>query len=293
MESNSVTQIVLPLALFSIMLGVGMSLKLADFRILFHEPKAVFLGVTAQLILLPILGVITVFVFDLPSAIAIGIMVLTFAPGGATSNMITYLCRGDTALSVCLTGVTGLITPFTMPLLTLLTIDVVLGEQQAMIFPVAETIFKLLIIALFPVILGAVINHKWPGFCLRSQKIIKTVAGTFLIMVVFVIVKSNWGHLPDLLRQAGPAVICLVVLAMSAGYIIARKARLSKEQGLTLSVEVGIQNAAIALLITGGILQNSEMSASALIYGVLMNVPAFALITYRNWPQKRTEGRLV
>ncbi|MFY0675869.1 MAG: bile acid:sodium symporter family protein [Neptuniibacter sp.] len=292
MEGSLVTQVVLPLALFLIMLGVGMSLKIADFQFLLRQPKAVLIGVLAQLFVLPLLGALIVMLFSLPAPLAVGIMVLTFAPGGATSNMITYLCRGDTALSICLTGITGLITPFTMPFMTLLAISVLMGEKQAMAFPVAVTVLKLLVISVLPAILGILINRKWPEFCNSIQKAIKIVAATFLILVVFAIVKSNWERLPDLVLLTGPAVICLVTMAMLTGYGIARKTGLTGKQGLTLSIEVGIQNAAIALLITGGILQNPEMSASALIYGVLMNIPAFALIAYRNWPQKSSEGSL-
>ncbi|MGB0203660.1 MAG: bile acid:sodium symporter family protein [Neptuniibacter sp.] len=292
MEGSIVTQVVLPLALFLIMLGVGMSLKPSDFLLLLRQPKAVVLGVLAQLFILPLLGALIVVLFSLPAALAVGIMVLTFAPGGATSNMITYLCRGDTALSVCLTGITGLITPFTMPFMTLVAISLILGQEQALAFPVGVTILKLLVISVLPAILGILIYRKWPGFCERAQKFIKYAAATFLILVVFAIVKSNWERLPDLILMTGPAVLTLVTLAMLIGYVIARKAQLSNQQGLTLSVEVGIQNAAIALLVTGGILQNPEMSASALIYGVLMNIPAFALIAYRNWPQKSSEGSL-
>lgn len=292
MEGSLVTQVVLPLALFLIMLGVGMSLKIADFQFLLRQPKAVLIGVLAQLFVLPLLGALIIMLFSLPAPLAVGIMVLTFAPGGATSNMITYLCRGDTALSVCLTGITGLITPFIMPFMTLLAISVLMGEEQAMAFPVGVTVIKLLVISVLPAILGILVNRKWPDFCQRIQKTIKIVAATFLILVVFAIVKSNWERLPDLVLLIGPAVICLVTMAMLTGYGIARKTGLTGKQGLTLSIEVGIQNAAIALLITGGILQNPEMSASALIYGVLMNIPAFALIAYRNWPQKSSEGSL-
>lgn len=293
MGSGSAIQIILPLALFTIMLGVGMSLRLREFSALWLQPKAVLLALSAQLILLPVLGFIVVTLFQLPAALAVGIMILTFAPGGATSNMITFLSRGDTALSVCLTGITGLITPLTMPLLTLLAIGYWMGEQASFEFPILATMLKLLFVAVLPALLGALIQHRWPQFCQRSQKIVKALACLFLILVVIGIVKSNWDKLPDFLLQVGPAVIVLVVLAMLVGYLIAKKARLSTEQSITMSVEVGIQNAATALLITGGILHNPEMSASALIYGVLMNIPAFLLIAYRNMPERGAAGGAV
>jgi len=292
METSTITQVILPLALFCIMLGVGMSLSFADFRFLKTQPKVVFFGVFAQLFLLPLLGFLIVILFSLPPALAIGIMVLTFAPGGTTSNMITFLCRGDTALSVCLTAISGLVTPFTLPFLTLLVIDFISGEQQTMVFPIVETILKLLTISVLPAILGILIHRRWPSFCLRIRKAVKLSAVLFMLFVVIAIVRSNWERLPELIQQTGPAALCLVVMAMLIGYGIARTARLSSEQRLTFAIEIGIQNAAIALLVTGGILQNPEMSASALIYGVLMNIPVLVLVVYRNWPQSRSESRL-
>jgi len=286
MGNGIIIQVVLPLALFTIMFGVGMSLKLSEFKLFWQQPSVVLFGVALQLLLLPLLGLFVVYLFQLSAVLSVGIMVLTFAPGGATSNMITYLARGDTALSVCLTAVSGLITPLTMPILTVAAISFWMGEKAAFDFPIIETMLKLLVISVLPAILGASVQHYWPSFCCKSERYIKMLACTFLILVVVGIVKANWDKLPDLTGQLGPAVLVLVSLAMLSGFMLARKLRLNSEQGITLAVEVGIQNAATALLITGGILQNSEMAASALIYGVLMNIPAFGLIAYRSFKPK-------
>ena len=291
MGSEVITQVVLPLALFFIMLGVGLSLHVSQFTSLWQQPRSVFAGVMLQMLLLPALGVAVVTLFQLPAALAVGIMVLTFAPGGATSNMITYLSRGDTALSVSLTALSGLLTPFTMPLLTVFALNYWLGESVAINFPVIEATIKLFVIAVLPAVLGIAINHHWPAFCRKIEKSVKFLACLFLILIVFGIVKSNWHSLPGLLVQLGPAVLCLVALAMLAGFAVARAIKLNESQQVSLAVEVGIQNAATALLITGGILQNAEMSASALIYGVLMNLPVFALIVYRNLPLRERLGR--
>ena len=291
MSSSVITQVILPMALFMIMLGVGMSLRLADFRLLISKPKVVVVGLVLQLLLLPCLGLLVVTLFNLPPALAVGIMILTFAPGGATSNMITYLSRGDTALSVCLTGICGLITPLTMPLLTAVALGYWMEQGAAIEFPVMMTMVKLFVIAVLPAFIGALIRYRWPMFCEKSEKSVKLLAGIFLLLVVTGIVKSNWDKLPELIMLLGPAVLVLVLLAMTAGYAVAQKFKFNAEQSITLSVEVGIQNAATALLITGGILQSSEMSASALIYGVLMNIPAFMLIAYRNRSQKSLQTR--
>lgn len=293
MEHGIAVQLVLPLALFTIMLGVGMSLRVSEFSLLWRQPNVVFVGVLSQLLLLPLLGFVVVSAFDLPAALAVGIMVLTFAPGGATSNMITYLSRGDTALSVCLTAISGLITPISMPILTALAVSYWMGEQAAIEFPIVLTMVKLMVISVLPALLGALVHHRWPAFCLRIERYVKALAGLFLVLVVFGIVKTNWEQLPALTFQLGPSVLVLVSLAMFLGYWIARQMRLNTEQGISLAVEVGIQNAAIALLITGGILHNSEMAASALIYGVLMNIPAFILIAYRFYTSRQIFNRTV
>ncbi|WP_286237691.1 bile acid:sodium symporter family protein [Neptuniibacter halophilus] len=287
MGSGAVTQWVLPLALFTIMLGVGMTLKLSEFRLLLRQPGVVMAALLVQLLLLPCLGFAVVNLLQLPAALAVGIMILTFAPGGASSNMITLLARGDTALSVCLTALSGLITPFTMPLLTGMALAYWMGQEAALDFPVAEAMLKLFLIALLPALLGTLINARWPGFCRKAERPVKVLSCLFLLLVVIGIVRANWDQLPDFISVLGPAVLLLVTLAMSAGYLLARKMRLSSAQAVTLAVEVGIQNAATALLVTGGILHNAEMSASALIYGLLMNLPAFMLIASRNLPQKQ------
>ncbi len=285
MDSGFISQVVLLLALFFIMLGVGLSLHVSQFSALWQTPKAVIVGVLLQLLLLPLLGTLIVILFKLPPVLAVGVMILTFAPGGATSNMITFLVRGDTALSVSLTAITGLITPFTMPWLTVFAIAFWLGETAAFDFPILATTLKLFMIAIFPVVIGVAVNHRWPAFCRSVEKWVKLLACIFLIIIVFSIVKANWGRLPGLMLELGPATLTLVILAMLLGFMVAKQLNFSQGERISLAVEVGVQNAATALLVTGGILQNPEMSASALIYGVLMNIPVVMLIVYRNREQ--------
>ena len=167
MGNGIAVQVILPLTLFTIMLGVGMSLRLSEFSLFWRQPVTVVVGVLSQLLLLPLLGFAVVMLFKLSPVLSVGVMVLTFSPGGATSNMITYLSRGDTALSVCLTAVSGLITPFSMPILTALSISYWMGEQAAIDFPVLLTMIKLMVISVLPALLGALIHHYKPEFCLR------------------------------------------------------------------------------------------------------------------------------
>lgn len=287
MESTGLIQIILPLALFLIMLGIGLSLSLHDFLVLKAQPRAVVVGSVMQLVGLPLLGYAVVTLMKLPPMYAVGMMILTFAPGGATSNMISYLCKADTALSVSLTVIASILTPVTLPLLSYWAITHWLSVESSISFPVVHTMLKLLAIALVPVLLGMWIHKKMPGFASKLQPLIKWSSLLFMVVVVIGIVLANKDKLLPMLMQLGPAVMLLSITAMLAGAWVGKFCRLSSRQGLTLAIETGIQNAGLALVITGAVLHNAEMSGVVLLYGVLMQIPALLLIAYRHWSWKQ------
>ena len=207
MEDSTLTQVILPLALFFIMLGIGLSLAVSDFLALKSNPLPVAVGSMMQLVGLPVLGYCIVSLLSIPPTYAVGIMILTFAPGGATSNMISYLCRADTALSVSLTAIASLVTPFTLPLLSFMAVSHWLSLDTTIVFPVAQTILKLLSIALLPVLLGIWLNHKVPHFSRKLQPVVKKCSLLFMLIVVVGIVLGNKDKLSGLLIEVGPAVL--------------------------------------------------------------------------------------
>lgn len=287
MENTGLTQVILPLALFLIMLGIGLSLSATEFLALKARPRSVLAGSLMQLVGLPVLGYAVVSLTDLPAVYAVGVMILTFAPGGASSNMISYLCKADTALSVSLTVIASVVTPFTLPLLSYLALTHWLSLESSIEFPVIPTMLKLLTIALVPVLLGMWIHKKAPVFALKFQPLIKWSSLLFMVVVVVGIVASNKDKLFVMLGQVGPAVLLLSIVAMIIGGWVGKWCRLSPEQSLTLAIETGIQNAGLALVITGTVLHNSEMSGVVLLYGVLMQFPALLLIIYRHWSWRK------
>lgn len=287
MSASLIPQVVLPAALFLIMTGVGLSLTLSDFRRITDYPRAVLVGVLLQLIALPVLAFLLVTLFGLSGALAAGLMMVALAPGGATSNLITYLLRGDTALSVSLTALSSLITPFTMPVMAWMVLAFWLPESGAGDFPIVPTMLKLLVMALVPVALGMLVRHFAPAFSERMQAPVKFLSILFLVAVVVGIVKANHEQLMAIIGEVAPVALLLMVLAMLMGWAASRLLRLSPEIAITLAIETGIQNAGTALLITAGILQNPQMSAAALSYGVLMNVPVLLLLVWRNLPQQK------
>ncbi len=281
MNSTVISQVILPIALFTIMLGMGMSLVVNDFRQVASRPRTIFLGIGLQMVWLPLIGFVVVTLFQLPAELALGLLILTFAPGGATSNMIAFLCRADTALSITLTAIVSLITPFTLPLLAAAVFQLWMGDSEAIPFPILETMLKLVVITILPVSIGMMLNHYFPSFCEKSRKPVKVLSILFLLLIIVGIAKANWDQLPAYIAVVGPAVVAMVIIAIGSSYWIARRVGLFTPQALSIGIEVGIQNAGTALLVTGTVLQNPAMSASALIYGILMQIPALILIAYR------------
>lgn len=282
MQATLVSQVFLPLALFIIMLSVGMSLRVLDFQRVFTQPKAILLGMLTQLVCLPLLGWLIIQLFNLPLLLAAGLMILTLAPGGATSNAITLLAKGDTALSVSLTAINSLIVPFTLPLLAVLVFQALSMGTAQIDFPVLQTITQMLLITLLPVSLGMFFGHHFREANLKIRGFFRSLALILMLMTVLLLIVTSWPRLMLVLPQLALPVFCLVIAAMMLGYVAARLLGLSEAKQITLLVEVGLQNAGTALLVTSTLLQSPDMSASALVYGVLMQIPALILIAWRN-----------
>ena len=270
MEATFLSKVVLPASLALIMLGMGLSLTLDDFRRVVKFPKAIAVGVFLQMIVLPLIGLAVVTLMGMNDALAVGLMVLALSPGGVTSNMISFLARGDVALSVSLTAVVSLVTPFTIPLILAPVMDSLMGASQAIELPIVDTIVALMALTVVPVSIGMVIRRFAPKAAVRSEKAVKVLSLLILFVIIAGIMKQNWEKLPDFFAQTGVATLTLNVIAMAVGFFGARAMRLAREQCVTIGVEVGIQNGTTALVITGTLLANPVMSIAPAIYSLIM-----------------------
>ena len=272
MEADVLTRVILPISLFLIMFGMGLSLKLEDFSRVLKFPKAVTVGVVCQMIILPLIGFAIIKSFSLAPELAIGLMILTFCPGGVTSNLLTYLSRGDTALSITLTAIVSLITPFTIPLFTLLTMELLLEQSQEFSIPVLKTIIQLIVITVVPVIFGMLALYLWPTFARKSEKVFKVFSVVFLFVIIIGIVSKNWANMAGYFMQTGAATITLNGITLIVGYFVAKKFGLQKRQAISIGIEVGIQNGTLALLVSGTILGSAVMTIPAVTYSLQMFV---------------------
>lgn len=270
MEASFLSQVVLPFSLFVIMWGMGLSLKISDFTRVLTAPKAASIGILSQMLMLPLVGYVVVLIFGLSAEIAVGLMILTFCPGGVTSNMFSYLSKGDTALSISLTAIVSVLTPFTIPIFTALAMQLFMSESQQFAMPVLKTIIQLLVITVLPVALGMFCHIKFPNFSARAEKPVKIFSMVFLFAIIASIIAKEWDNIGGYFAATGIATLCLNVVTLAVGFTIANGAGLNKAQATSIGMEVGIQNGTLALLISGTILQSAIMTVPAITYSLIM-----------------------
>jgi len=280
MQSNLFTAVLLPLALAIVMLGMGLSLVPEDFKRITRYPKAVSVGTVCQVLLLPLIGALITLVVPMQPAIAVGLIVLAVCPGGPSSNLVTYLAKGDVALSVTLTAVSSIITVFTIPLFTNLALQHFLGKSAAIALPIGSTMLQIFLITLLPTAIGMAIRHQFPDIARRLEKQMSRFAVGLLALIIVLLLVREGSKLPGFLVQVGIGVVLLNLLAILAGFLAGKLFRLSLAQQICIAIEVGIQNGTLAITITAGLLNNPDMAVPAAVYSLFMYVTGFGAILY-------------
>lgn len=286
MESSFLTAVFLPLALFIIMLGMGLGLTLDDFKRILIEPKAVMLGLVAQLVMLPIVGFLLAFAFPLTPELAVGVMILAACPGGPTSNLVTYLARGNVALSITLTAISSLVTVFTIPLVVNLSMRTFMGEGTALQLSFLTTVLQIAVITLIPVSLGMVLHHYVPRLAAAVEKWVKWLSLFFLALIIVGLLVKERANVASFFVQVGGVTLTLVLCTMALGFAIATLAKLDQRSATAITVEVGIQNGTLAITIASAstFLNSPTMAIPAAIYSLLM----FAVSgVFAWWAQRR------
>lgn len=263
----------LPVSLGLIMLSMGLTLKGRDFQAVIKEPKAFMVGLSAQMLLVPLLAIILLHLFELPPILAVGLLILSFSPGGTTSNLFSYMAKGDVALSIALTAVASFITPFSIPLLTELALRSQLGENAEVVIPIGLTMKRLFVVTIVPVVLGMTLRHIKPSWAEKIQPLIHKFAVSLFLAVIFSMIYKLSGKMPKQLPEIATITSVMIVLAMLSGFIISKLARLNPRQIKTNTIEVGMQNGGMALIVTQGVLHNPQMSVVPVIYGLIMLIP--------------------
>lgn len=283
METNYLTDIMLPVSLAIIMLGMGLSLVTNDFKRVVLYPRAATIGIFNQIIILPIVGFLLIWLFGLENYhLAVGIMVLAACPGGPTSNLISHISKGDTALSITLTAISSLITVITIPLIVNFSLKYFLQQGEYIPLPVFDTIIKLTLITLLPVSIGMFIRAKAKDFAFKMEKPVKIMSGILLFLIIFAAIYTNREIFISSFRDIGPVALSLNAVMLLIGYLSARMFRLNVSQSITISIESGIQNGTLGIMIASTLLHNDIMAISPAIYSLIMFMTAGVIIAWAN-----------
>lgn len=287
MESNSLLSAMLPLALGIVMLGLGLSLTIADFKRVIIYPKAVLIGLVCQMLILPILCFLIAKYFGLPSELAVGLMLLSASPGGPTANLYSHLSNGDVALNITLTAVNSLLTLFTLPFIVNLSIDYFLESGQ--VIPMQfKKVIEVFAIVLIPVALGMLIKSKKPALTLKLDKPVRILSALFLVLIIVAAVMKEKENVATYFQQVGVAALVFNLLSMAAGFFIPLLFKLHKKQAIAIGMEIGIHNGTLAIYIALTVIGNSVMSIPPAIYSLIMFFTAAAFGFLVNIGKKNT-----
>ncbi|MEW7984148.1 MAG: bile acid:sodium symporter family protein [Candidatus Thiodiazotropha sp.] len=282
MNQDMILSLALPVTLFCIMFSMGTALVARDFRLIVESPFSVLIGIVSQMLILPLVALVVLMLLQLPPELFVGFMILAFSPGGTTSNMFSYLGRGNVALSITLTAIVSLVTPLTIPLFASQVIEWQLDSRSEIVLPFVSTFAKLVVVTLIPVALGMLLRHYRPNFCIKHERLLTRIPLIMLLLVIVGIIRQNWESMPLFIAQTGVPALILATLALGAGYGFARMMRLIETDARTVAIETGIQNGGTAILVTGTILSNPTMTIAPVMYGILMLIPTFAYIAWLN-----------
>lgn len=276
-----ISKIFLPLSLAIIMLGMGMTLVPNDFKRIFKFPKAILIGLTNQLILLPIVGFSLAILFDLNPIMAVGLMILASCPGGPTSNLITQVCRGNIALSVTLTALASFISILIIPFILSYSLKYFGSDTGASIeLPIVDTILQIMVITVIPILLGMFIRKWKPEFAISMEKTMRIASTVLFILVFLAIVIASKDKIISGMKAAGVVTLLLNVITMSLGYLTAKLFKLNKQSAISITIESGIQNGTLALVIAASVLNNPEMGIPIGAYSIWMFVTGGFLMWY-------------
>ncbi len=280
---DQTSAIILASSLFIIMFGMGLSLTIQDFKRIFQFPKAVVIGLINQIVLLPLVGWVLISIMSVPAEIAVGLMILAACPGGPTSNLITHLAKGDTALSVTLTAISSLITIITIPIIVGFSLHSILGADQEVTLNIPKIIAQLIIIVLIPVSIGMFVHAKAPRFSQIMDKPVKIASAIVLALVIIGILIKEKDQIGTYFRLAGIIALLLNVITMGIGYLSAKLSKLNPQQAISISIESGIQNGTLAIAIATVTLNRTDLATTAAIYSLLMFVTALVVIGIRQF----------
>ncbi|WOT06912.1 bile acid:sodium symporter family protein [Shewanella youngdeokensis] len=278
---------VIPVCIFLIMMGMGLSLIPADFNRVLKYPKAAAVGLSNQLILLPIIGFALANIMPLEPEFAVGVMLLVLCPGGTTSNMFSHLAKGDVALSVTMTAIASVLTVFTIPIILNWSLLHFMGAGNEFKLPIITTMISLMKLTIVPIMVGMTIKHYLPKLADSTQVYVSKFGILFLTLLIIFLTYIQQDIVVDAFIAAGPVSLLLNLSTMALGYYTSKWCGLNMAQRTSITIEVGLQNSTLSMFMALSLLANYKMSFTPAIYTLIMLFTAGILVRILNTKIKR------
>ncbi len=276
-QTNIVTAVFLPIALGIIMLGLGLSLTIDDFKRVVKFPRAVLVGLACQMLILPFVCFGIAKGLGLPPELAVGLMLLSASPGGATANLFSHLAKGDVALNISLTAVNSVLSLFTLPLIINVSMQKFMGAGKAIPLQFDKAI-QVFAIVLVPVAIGMLIRSKSEKTAAKLNRPVRILSAVFLLLVIASAIAKERHTILGFFQQVGVAALLFNLASMAVGYLVPRLVKVTRKQAIAIGMEIGIHNGTLAIAIASSprLLNNGTMAIPAAIYSLIMFFTAAA-----------------
>jgi len=265
-----VTDVFLPLALAFIMFALGLGLTGNDFLRVLKQPRDFFIGAFSQIILLPIIAFALVKLWPISPELAVGVMIIAAAPGGATSNILTSFAKGDVALSISLTAIISLLCVITIPFIVLTSLNLLMGTSMAQEISLIEIAINMFLIVTVPVIIGLLFRRFFSNAAISFEENAKKISAVLFVLVLVGAVISEKENVISYFSQAGLITLVLNVLMMLIAFYLAKSFASGIKQKICITIECGLQNGTLAIVAATTIFGGGMYVIPAATYSLIM-----------------------
>ena len=277
---NFVTDVILPLALAFIMFTLGLGLSISDFSNVFKKPKNFLIGLVSQLIFLPIVGLFLVIIWPLPIEIAIGVMLIAAAPGGVTSNILTFFARGDVALSVSLTAVMSLLSAVSVPIVLAISIGLIGDSSLPESISLTGIALSMFLIVTLPVLLGMGVRSFFNSLTLKIEKSARFISTLLFVLVLLGAILAERENVVSYFAQTGLVVLALNILMMLIAFYWSGLFGTGISQKKAIAIECGLQNGTLAIFVGTTVFGGGLYIIPAATYSLIMYLTSLLFIYF-------------
>jgi len=269
-----------PIALALIMLGLGLGLTKADFTRVLINPKDFLIGLICQMILLPVIAFILIKILNVPLELALGVMLISAAPGGVTSNILTKFAKGDVALSVSLTAIISLISIFSVPFIVLKSAELLNITYISKEISMLAISLKMFFVVTLPVVIGMLIRKFASNFIISKTFLIQRISIILFCAVFLGIWIEEWDNIVKFLTQAGTIALVLNLTMMIVGYYVAKLFASGIAQRKTISLECGLQNGTLAIVVSTQLFNEIIYMIPTAAYALIMMTTSLLFVFF-------------